>query len=114
MIFAENDGRGHFKPRTTVLAAAGFPFGLAAADYDGDGDLDLFVACYHQRQGVLKNFTFARPVPYHDATNGAPDLLLERERQVQLVYKHAISTVQPNGPINLSDTGDADGEAEGA
>ena len=41
-------------------------------------------------------------------------MLLERERQVQLVYKHAISTVQPNGPINLSDTGDADGEAEGA
>ncbi|APZ97974.1 RNA-binding protein hfq [Sphingopyxis sp. QXT-31] len=31
-------------------------------------------------------------------------MLLERERQVQLVYKHAISTVQPNGPINLSDS----------
>jgi host factor-I protein len=30
-------------------------------------------------------------------------VLLERDRQVQLVYKHAISTVQPNGPINLSD-----------
>ncbi len=79
VIFAENDGRGHFKPRSTVLAAAGFPFGLAAADYDGDGDLDLFAACYHQRQGVLKNFTFARPVPYHDATNGAPDLLLRND-----------------------------------
>src|SRR5690606_13422657 len=31
-------------------------------------------------------------------------MLLERERQVQLVYKHAISTVQPNGPINLTDS----------
>lgn len=31
-------------------------------------------------------------------------VLLERDHQVQLVYKHAISTVQPNGPINL--TGD--------
>lgn len=30
-------------------------------------------------------------------------MLLERERQVQLVYKHAISTVQPNGPINLTE-----------
>ncbi|NJS13688.1 MAG: RNA chaperone Hfq [Sphingopyxis sp.] len=29
-------------------------------------------------------------------------VLLERDRQVQLVYKHAISTVQPNGPINLA------------
>src|SRR3546814_15387102 len=38
-------------------------------------------------------------------------MLLERERQVQLVYKHAISTVQPNGPINLTDHGEA-GEAD--
>ncbi|WP_215351262.1 RNA chaperone Hfq [Sphingopyxis soli] len=38
-------------------------------------------------------------------------MLLERERQVQLVYKHAISTVQPNGPINLTDNGDEDGDA---
>ena len=35
-------------------------------------------------------------------------MLLERERQVQLVYKHAISTVQPNGPVNLTDNGDGD------
>ncbi len=41
-------------------------------------------------------------------------MLLERERQVQLVYKHAISTVQPNGPINLTDNGEADGEADNA
>jgi host factor-I protein len=38
-------------------------------------------------------------------------VLLERDRQVQLVYKHAISTVQPNGPINLSDDDEA-GEGE--
>ena len=38
-------------------------------------------------------------------------MLLERERQVQLVYKHAISTVQPNGPINLTDDGEAEGDA---
>lgn len=38
-------------------------------------------------------------------------VLLERDRQVQLVYKHAISTVQPNGPINLSDDDEA-GESE--
>ena len=29
-------------------------------------------------------------------------MLLERDRMVQLVYKHAISTVQPSGPINLA------------
>lgn len=37
-------------------------------------------------------------------------VLLERDRQVQLVYKHAISTVQPNGPINLSEEETGDGE----
>lgn len=44
---------------------------------------------------------------------GAFDLfcvMLERDRAAQLVYKHAISTVQPNGPINLNDQDD-DGEA---
>lgn len=40
-------------------------------------------------------------------------VLLERDRQVQLVYKHAISTVQPNGPVNLADDDDDDaGEDE--
>ncbi|MBA4748573.1 MAG: RNA chaperone Hfq [Sphingopyxis sp.] len=37
-------------------------------------------------------------------------VLLERDRQVQLVYKHAISTVQPNGPINLSEEETGEGE----
>lgn len=44
---------------------------------------------------------------------GAFDLfcvMLERDRAAQLVYKHAISTVQPNGPINLN-AQDDDGEA---
>jgi host factor-I protein len=44
---------------------------------------------------------------------GAFDLfcvMLERDRSAQLVYKHAISTVQPNGPINLQ-AHDEDGEA---
>ncbi len=44
---------------------------------------------------------------------GAYDLfcvMLERDHAAQLVYKHAISTVQPNGPINLN-AQDEDGEA---
>ena len=42
---------------------------------------------------------------------GAYDLfciLLEREGRSQLVYKHAISTVQPGGPLNLTDYNNAD------
>ncbi len=29
-------------------------------------------------------------------------VLLRRENQVQLVYKHAISTIQPSEPVNLN------------
>jgi len=35
-------------------------------------------------------------------------ILLEREGLSQLVYKHAISTVQPGGPLNLADYNNSD------
>ena len=38
-------------------------------------------------------------------------VMLERDRASQLVYKHAISTVQPNGPVQLN-SGETDEEAE--
>jgi host factor-I protein len=38
-------------------------------------------------------------------------LALERAGQVQLVYKHAVSTLQPGRPLNLES--EEDGEAEG-
>ena len=40
-------------------------------------------------------------------------VLLRRDGLSQLVYKHAISTVQPNGPINLTDS-EPDAEADNA
>lgn len=30
-------------------------------------------------------------------------LLLRRETHVQLIYKHAISTIMPSGPLSLND-----------
>ena len=33
-------------------------------------------------------------------------LLLRREGHVQLVYKHAISTIMPGGPLDLSEHGE--------
>lgn len=35
-------------------------------------------------------------------------MLLEREGAVQLAYKHAVSTIQPSGPVDLSEHGDED------
>lgn len=37
-------------------------------------------------------------------------VLLRRDGQSQLVYKHAISTIMPNGPVSLYD-GDTEDEA---
>ena len=39
-------------------------------------------------------------------------MLLRRESHVQLVYKHAISTIMPGGPLSLHDEDDK-GEGEG-
>ena len=33
-------------------------------------------------------------------------MLLERDGAVQLAYKHAVSTIQPASPVDLSDSGD--------
>ena len=37
-------------------------------------------------------------------------MLLRRETHVQLIYKHAISTIMPNGPLSLHD--DEDGGSD--
>jgi hypothetical protein len=55
-VFA-NDGQGHF---TDVSAASGIgvyakPSGLVAGDYDGDGDLDLFLSRWIEAHVLLRN-----------------------------------------------------------
>ena len=79
VLFMENDGSARFRPRAAVPSVIGVPYGLSAADFDKDGDLDVFAACYYVRAGKDKHYTFARPVPYHEAGNGAPDLLLRND-----------------------------------
>lgn len=38
-------------------------------------------------------------------------LLLRRDSQVQLVYKHAVSTIMPSGPLSLYDGEEGAAEA---
>ena len=91
VLVQSNDGRGVFKVERALPLPAGIPYSMAAADYDQDGDLDLYVACYNPRRGVNRHLVFARPVPYHDAQNGAPNVLLRNDGAFR--FTHATKRV---------------------
>ena len=76
VLVLENDGRGGFARVRFVAGDIPDSNSLSAADYDNDGDLDLYVCAYrraYDERGV------ASPVPYHDANNGGRNVLLRNE-----------------------------------
>ena len=74
-----NDGFGRFRELPGAIDdrqhGDSTPIAAAAADYDLDGDLDVYVASYVFWRGGHNSAT-RMPVPYHDALNGAANLLL--------------------------------------
>ncbi len=86
LLLAANDGQGHFTVVGAEVIPAAIPYSLAAADYDIDGDLDLFVCCYNRRSGVNQHLVFARPVPYHDANNGGRNVLLRNDGSWRMTH----------------------------
>ena len=71
-----NDGTGRFRHRPGAFRFRTPPqgafAGLAAADFDRDGKLDLYVCTYLYFQSEDQ---YRYPVPYHDAENGPPNYL---------------------------------------
>ncbi|MBB5327971.1 FG-GAP-like repeat-containing protein [Tunturiibacter gelidoferens] len=71
-----NQGDGRFLPRPDAFHFARPPQGTftsaAAADYNGDGLLDVYFCVYSYYQG-LSQYSF--PSPFYDAQNGPPNFL---------------------------------------
>jgi len=75
-----NDGSGRFTARTDAFQFARPPqgtfTGMAAADYDCDGAVDLYACTYIYFQSEAQ---YSYPVPYHDARNGPPNFLFRNQ-----------------------------------
>ncbi len=79
LILMANDSSGRFAPRAAFRDIS-YAYSLAAADYDLDGDLDLFISRYtplSDEPGPVVDVP--SPIPYHDAQNGAPNYLLRND-----------------------------------
>ena len=78
---AANDGAGHFTLHGRYNERVDM-FSLAAADYDQDGDVDVYVCGYEDdREDLQRSLPF--PQPYHDANNGGRNALLRNEGQLR-------------------------------
>jgi hypothetical protein len=75
-LVMENDGTGKFTLRGRH-PEIGLGYSPTAADYDLDGDLDLFVLGYGATGSDIGDFP--TPHPFRDARNGGANILLENQ-----------------------------------
>ena len=76
LVVFENTGGAKFV-RKAVIDIHSWPASIAGADYDLDGDIDVYVCGYNPRGETAPGDIFANPVPYHDANNGARNFFIE-------------------------------------
>ncbi len=76
-----NEGGGKFRQKPHAFQFATPPqgtfTGAALADYDRDGWLDIYFCLYAYYQGTDQ---YKYPLPYYDAQNGPPNLMMRNQR----------------------------------
>ena len=78
VVLMENDGRGRFSEKA-IYQSRGQILSMAVADFDQDGDLDLFLCGYQGDGQELRQGALAMPIPFHDANNGGANTLLKNQ-----------------------------------
>ncbi len=81
LVMMANDGAGTFQVAAKTFFPDAMPYSLSAADFDSDGDLDLYACCYSLRGAATEHRFLARPIPYHDANNAGRNALLRNDRR---------------------------------
>ncbi|MBI4879215.1 MAG: VCBS repeat-containing protein [Planctomycetes bacterium] len=109
LVVSANDGTGTFAPAHALRAATSPSFySLAAADYDLDGDLDIYACRY-----VKTRYGESLPDPFHDAQNGPPKPRFKagEEAARREIQQHALGNtlLRNDGDGTFADVSDAAG-----
>jgi Flp pilus assembly protein TadD len=79
-VYFLNQGDGTFRQKPDAFrfqnAPQGAFTGMSAADYDGDGRVDLYLCTYIYFQSEDQ---YSYPAPYHDSRNGPPNFLFRNQ-----------------------------------
>lgn len=84
LIFMRNNGDAKFEQILRIPAHAQ-TFSIAAADYDTDGDLDIFACGYNPSGDRIRTGALGEPMPYHDAQNGGRNIFLVNQGNWEFV-----------------------------